>query len=352
MESPLVDNYYENAPLPGGRVVDRVRINGEVEPWPTNNVRYVSRRWLGPVSICTQGIELPVGYLGTHEHIGRGRYPMHTHPHAEIIYTLNGKGSINFPERNLIELCEPGHVIAIPPACAHQTNWNIEHEDEHWFAMVINFDISIDAAQMLVEVNDAADMAFTPFYEWFFMYEGSGFNVLGADREEIDAIMDQISKSLTNPRYGVCPEIIAGLLKVISIFSRHIRQEGLASGANMLSPCMSKSGAILKARSMMNGIGFLDAGCVARVAKEVGISESYFIREFKRKFGITPKQYAVGVLMKRAAALMGRTDISVKDACYQLGFTDPSTFTKAFTRFHGMTPTAFHKRAVQNLKQT
>ena len=113
-----MSDYYGHAPFPGGRFVDRVAVDGAVQPWADRTLRHVSRRWLGPVHLQSQGVEFHVRYVGLHEHLGRGAYPLHTHPHAEFLFTLAGRGAIHVPGRRAPERCEPGHLAAFPPGCA------------------------------------------------------------------------------------------------------------------------------------------------------------------------------------------------------------------------------------------
>jgi AraC-like DNA-binding protein len=345
METPVADNYYEKAPFPGGRIVDRMAVDGVLQPWVSDSVRYVSRRWLGPVHIRAQGIEFPIRYVGVHEHIKSGRYPLHTHPHSEFLFTLSGHGTISLPHRKSVEVCKPGHVLAMPPGCAHQSSWCILPGDQPWRVLVANFDLIIDLAQVLVEQGDTVDLAFAPFYEWFFVREGEGIKMEGEGRDAVMAIMNEIAQSLMTRQYGVCSEIVAGLIRAIALFSRHIKQSGLADGTHVSPVMISKEAALLKARSLMEHSGFFEAGCVARVARTIGMSEAHFVREFKRYYGTTPKQYSLDVLMRRGAVLMSRTDIKVKDACFQLGFSDPTIFSRTFTRYHGVTPKEYHRRA-------
>ncbi|HMP77757.1 MAG TPA: AraC family transcriptional regulator [Kiritimatiellia bacterium] len=337
------EQYYKRVPIPGGRIVDRVPVNGVEQPWPSNTVRYVSRRWIGPVHIRAQGIEFTIRYVGVHEHTGSGRYPLHTHPHSEFIFTLAGKGEIVLPDRRAVEACAPGHLLALPPGRVHHSRWALRDGEPPWRILIVNFDIIVDPSQIPLETGEQVDLAFSPFYEWFFIREGAGIALRGPERPAALNLLNEVGRSLSARPYGICSEIVAGLIRAIALFSRHIRRTGRADGAHVAPPMISKEAALLKARSLMEHGGVLDAGCVARVARTVGMSESHFIREFKRTYGTTPKQYSIGVLMRRAAALIARTDISVKDAASHLGFDDPSSFSRAFSRYHQMSPARYRQ---------
>lgn len=342
-EQLWMDDYYGHAPFPGGRFVDRVSVGGGEQPWTTRKVRYVSRRWLGPVRISAQGVVFNIRYVGIHEHIGSGSYPLHTHPHSEFLFTLSGQGSIRVPERKTVETCEPGHLVAMPPACMHQSHWSVRG-GEPWRVIVVDFDIAIDLGQILVESGETVDLAFSPFYEHFFILGQSGFRLRKEERGPAMDILNEIARSLAERQYGICSDIVAGLLRAISLFSRSLRQAGLATGRQLTASMLGKDAILLKALSLMEQGEMLDPGCVTRIARTVGMSSSHFIREFKRTYGTTPKQYSQDVIMRRAAALMSRTDGSAKEAAFLLGYDDPSSFSRAFMKYHGVSPADYRLR--------
>lgn len=342
-EKLWVNDYYGHAPFPGGRFVDRVPVKGTEEPWTTPDIRHVSRRWLGPVQISTQGIVFYIRYVGIHEHMGTGSYPLHTHPHSEFIFTLSGKGSIEVPERNTEEKCLPGHLVALPPSCTHRPRWSVR-ENKPWRTIVVDFDVAIDAGQILVDSAETVDMAFSPFYEFFFVRNKSGFRLPRHERQTAMAHLNEIIRSLSNRQYGVCTDIVAGLLQAISLFSRSLRKARLVDGSNLTSPKLSRDATLLKARALMEQGEMLDSGCVERIARTIGMSSSYFIREFCRLFGTTPKQYSQNVLMRRAAAMMARSDITIKEAAFHLGYENPTSFTRAFVAYHGISPGDYRQK--------
>ena len=83
---------------------------------------------------------------------------------------------------------------------------------------------------------------------------------------------------------------------------------------------------------------------VKDVAKYVHISEYYFQKGFAMLCGFTISEY----IRKRRLSLAGNeiagSDIKIIDIAIKYGYDSPDSFTKAFTRFHGVTPTVARKK--------
>ena len=75
-----------------------------------------------------------------------------------------------------------------------------------------------------------------------------------------------------------------------------------------------------------------------QVAQEVNISPLYFQKGFSILCDISVSEY----IRNRRLSLAGRDlrtgDCKVIDAAIKYGYDSPDSFTKAFTRFHGITP--------------
>ncbi|MDD4493341.1 MAG: helix-turn-helix domain-containing protein [Eubacteriales bacterium] len=82
------------------------------------------------------------------------------------------------------------------------------------------------------------------------------------------------------------------------------------------------------------------------IARQVSISPFYFQKGFSLLCGFTVMEY----IRKRRLALAGSelvsTDAKVIDVALKYGYDSPDSFTKAFTRFHGMTPAMGRKDGV------
>ena len=80
---------------------------------------------------------------------------------------------------------------------------------------------------------------------------------------------------------------------------------------------------------------------VRTLAQAAGLSPAHFSREFRRVFGEAPHQYLLTRRLERAAALLRDTDWSVARICHAVGLSSVGSFTTAFGRSFGRTPTAY-----------
>ncbi len=80
---------------------------------------------------------------------------------------------------------------------------------------------------------------------------------------------------------------------------------------------------------------------VPALAAEAHLSPHHFIRRFKEAYGETPHQYVLTRRVERAQELLRNTDLSVSEICLDVGFQSLGSFSAAFRRVAGMTPTAY-----------
>lgn len=86
-----------------------------------------------------------------------------------------------------------------------------------------------------------------------------------------------------------------------------------------------------------------DSVPLATLAGLVGLSTYHFCRAFKQSFGVPPHRYHTGLRIERAKAFLARPAFSVTDIGLTLGFSETSSFTAAFRKATGLTPTAYHR---------
>jgi AraC family transcriptional regulator len=82
---------------------------------------------------------------------------------------------------------------------------------------------------------------------------------------------------------------------------------------------------------------------VATLGRLVHLSRYYFCRAFKQSFGIPPHRYHIQCRIERAKALLATRTPSVTDIGLTVGFHETSSFTAAFRKATGVTPTDYHR---------
>lgn len=74
-------------------------------------------------------------------------------------------------------------------------------------------------------------------------------------------------------------------------------------------------------------------------------SKFHLIRIFKKYYGQTPKQYIIDKRIEQAKLLL-KNGVNVTDACFEVGFDSPSSFSTLFKSRVGISPNEFQKRAI------
>jgi AraC family transcriptional regulator len=73
------------------------------------------------------------------------------------------------------------------------------------------------------------------------------------------------------------------------------------------------------------------------------LSVYHFARAFTQSFGVPPHRYHMARRMDRARRLLRTPALSVTQIGIQVGFRESSSFTKAFRRVTGLTPTEYRR---------
>lgn len=89
---------------------------------------------------------------------------------------------------------------------------------------------------------------------------------------------------------------------------------------------------------------------VSGVASYVGIEHSYFYRLFKKRMGVSPREWLVDYRLEQAKKMMEESDISTTEIAHSVGFYDLPHFANTFSSHYGMSPREYRK-SLQMLKK-
>jgi len=82
---------------------------------------------------------------------------------------------------------------------------------------------------------------------------------------------------------------------------------------------------------------------LATLAAIARLSPYHFARAFKRSFGVPPHRYHMARRIERAKVLLAKPALSITQIAFDLGFGETSSFTAAFRRLVGRTPSSYRR---------
>lgn len=99
-----------------------------------------------------------------------------------------------------------------------------------------------------------------------------------------------------------------------------------------------------------NGKRLIDLHCgdndltVAAVAEKLDVSEVYFRKLFKAKYGQTPSEYIASARLQKAIGLMEYPFLPLEECAKRSGFSSYPYFNKVFKAHFGVTPAKYKKQ--------
>lgn len=130
----------------------------------------------------------------------------------------------------------------------------------------------------------------------------------------------------------------------IDTLSQTIAARLLAAYTGFLAPRSSKRA--LDPAQVRRVCAFTDANLDARLTLQdmagvLHMSVWHFARCFKLATGKTPLQHVTERRMQRALALLSNSSMRVTEIALEVGFPDPSHFSRSFKKHFGATPAAY-----------
>ncbi|MBQ5769894.1 MAG: helix-turn-helix transcriptional regulator, partial [Clostridia bacterium] len=87
---------------------------------------------------------------------------------------------------------------------------------------------------------------------------------------------------------------------------------------------------------------------LAAVAEKFSLTTTRLTLEFKENMHMTPSDYLTMLRMEHAKKLLKQTDMSIKDICAEVGYSDVSSYIRRFKQYTSLTPLQYR----QNMRGT
>ncbi len=84
------------------------------------------------------------------------------------------------------------------------------------------------------------------------------------------------------------------------------------------------------------------------IASVACLNTAYFLREFKKYFGLTPHQYTTQRRLNAARYLLKKTSKSIAEICFEVGYSDVTSFNKLFKKTFLLTPAVYRINKIKS----
>lgn len=79
-------------------------------------------------------------------------------------------------------------------------------------------------------------------------------------------------------------------------------------------------------------------------SQNMNVSKSLLHKKLVAIVGMSPYNFVLNLRMKKAATMLGNSDLSITNIAYKIGFTDPKYFSRYFRKFFNQSPTEYAKK--------
>ena len=245
----------------------------------------------------------------------------------EFVVFLSGKGQVKLGARQLN--CIPGSWFIVPPGIPHESRANQSGTKRLW----VHFD--------WIPLSDHSD---TPLFVYAptrpnhdFMRPAPAFVPRGDWSGELDEtgktealLLDLETRWTSND--GIEQRTCRALF--LEVLLRLFSDPSSAAHARRADDLALKVKAHLDRMPPQTQSIQLDL-------ESLGYSYAHLCRQFRNVFGLTPTTYLNALRIERAKALLETTDITVAEAAYTVGFSDPGYFARVFRKRVGLPPSRY-----------
>ena len=250
--------------------------------------------------------------------------PVHWHDELEIIYVKSGFLTVNISGENYIG--KPGDAFVVSPGNLHFMGSQTGTVDYFTFLFPLKY-IAFRSDDML------DDKLIEPLNSGHLMISPEIKDTVKEQCEQLAGVYAaEIDKSESKITSQIRKKIV--LLQFIhELWKKGFIVENDTTGRNTVEKEM---------------VSYIQQNYTGKILlREFGeqfhLSEKYISRYFKEHFHITLSQYVTYLRLEHAKQMLQETDISVTEVAMQSGYQNISYFIRSFKKMYGVSPLKYRK---------
>ena len=258
--------------------------------------------------------------------------PLHWHKEMEITLIEEGTAYYNIDLENY-EFSK-GNILFIHPHRLHSLNYE-NNIPMKWSTIVFNLDMLKSFSSDAILIKYLSPLINREHsFPLYITDECSGY-------EEILKTFKQLIRCYTEKYISYELEIKSLLIKLLGILYRNnlIIKDSIKANSTQ---------AVDKIKISLNYIhnNYDKQISIKSLAELCSFSEYYFMRFFKKHVGMSCIQYINSYRLEKASQLLLNTSKSILDISFDVGFDNLSYFIKLFKQKYNITPKQFRKNSL------
>ena len=253
--------------------------------------------------------------------------PVHWHDEFEIIYVKSGFLTVSISGENYIG--KPGDAFVVSPGNLHFMGSQTGNVDYFTFLFplkYISFRTDDILDDKLLEPLNSGHLMISPEIEDTVKEQCEQLvEIYGAKKEESQSkITAQIKTKIILLQF------------ILKLWKKGFIVENDTGGKNTVE------------KEMVSYIqqNFTGKILLKEFGKQFHLSEKYISRYFKEHFHITISQYVTYLRLEHAKQLLQDTDIPVTEVAMQSGYQNVSYFIRSFKKTYGMSPLKYRNKYI------
>lgn len=262
--------------------------------------------------------------------------PLHKQDTWEITYVVHGRGVRTLGDKQS-EFVE-GDIVFIPPHIPHHWEFNSKYAEN-------NENVEYLTLSFKTEYIDRCSSAFPEITERLEELK-SVAAALTFPEKEAAVLADMMTKMSNDAPSELLPYVFR-LVLLLSKYCKKATVAGTYSETNRTSDRINR----VKDFSQSN---YARTITIDMVAEHVGMNRSSFCTFFKKATGQTYITYLNKLRVDRACYLLREGNFNITEVCYMVGFNDVPYFNRCFKNNRGMSPKEYAEGIVtqrQMMKQ-
>ena len=166
--------------------------------------------------------------------------------------------------------------------------------------------------------------------------------VLESPGAGIDHWLEPMSALLRARPRGSPKGAAAVVAKIADVFLTDVLRSYLAAGGMEAISVDEEDPAISEALQVLRGAP-AQPWTVAALARQVGMSRTAFAARFRLLVGEPPMAYLTKLRLSQAAGYLATSTKGIAQIARLVGFADEASFSKAFKRVYGQSPSSFRR---------